>query len=101
MINIVDRIGKTHKAGEFVYAYFDTQTEEYIVLDKYSEITTPTIFGIYNPSTGILTVEYAAGIDYYKDGIVKGTEVTVVNKLNLSTPQSCTIFAVAIKMERL
>lgn len=106
MINVVDRIGKTHQTGELVYAYFDTSTETYIVLDKYSEPATPTIYGIYyntTPPSGYLQVEYAAGIDHCKDYIYKDAMVPVVNKMNLSVncDYGIGVQAIAIKMEKL
>ncbi len=102
MINIVDRLGKTHKIGEMVYAYFDTSTEKYIVLQRHPEPITPTVYGIYSPSDateGVLVVEYAAGIDYCEEGIQKGITISVKNKMNLSA--NCSAPAVAIKMEKL
>lgn len=103
MINIVDRLGKTHKVGEIVYAYFDTSTEKYIVLQRHPEPITPTVYGIYSQipgeSWGNLIVENAAGIDYCDEAIQKGSIVTVYNKLNLDA--ACPAPAVAIKMEKL
>jgi len=102
MINIVDRLGKTHKIGELVYAYFDTSTEKYIVLQRHPEPITPTVYGIYSPTgptEGVLVVEYAAGIDYCDEGIQKGVTISVKNKMNLSA--NCSSPAVAIKMEKL
>ena len=102
MINIVDRLGKTHKIGELVYAYFDTSTEKYIVLQRHPEPITPTVYGIYSHidnTEGTLVVEYAAGIDYCDEGIQKGATIIVKNKLNL--PADCSAPAVAIKMEKL
>ena len=76
MINIVDRIGKTHKIGELVYAYFDTLTEKYIVLDKHPEPITPMIYGTYvetegsDPKIGSFNVEYSTGM-----AIVTGKQI--------------------------
>jgi hypothetical protein len=102
MINIVDRLGKTHKIGELVYAYFDTSTEKYIVLQRHPEPITPVIYGIYSSldsTEGTLVVDYAAGIDYCDEGIQKGATIIVKNKLKL--PADCSAPAVAIKMEKL
>jgi hypothetical protein len=102
MINIVDRLGKTHKIGELVYAYFDTSTEKYIVLQRHPEPITPTVYGTYSridSTEGIILVEYAAGIDYCEEGIRKGSMISVRNKLNL--PVDCSAPAIAIKMEKL
>lgn len=102
MINIVDRIGKTHKIGELVYAYFDTSTEKYIVLQRHPEPITPTIYGMYSAldeTEGSIVVEYSAGIDYCDEGIVKGSVISVKNKMNL--PANCSAPAIAIKMEKL
>lgn len=102
MIKIADRLGKTHKVGELVYAYFDTATEEYIVLQRHPEPITPTVYGIYSPTDsteGTLVIEYAAGIDYCVEGIQKGAVISVKNKLNLAA--NCTAPAVAIQMEKL
>lgn len=106
MIDVVDRIGKTHKIGELIYAYFDTSTEKYIVLDKHPEPTTPMIYGNYyaeNDDYGFIKVEYAAGIDYCKDNITKGSVVTVVNKIKLDYLTGCSngAPAIAVKMEKL
>jgi hypothetical protein len=100
VINIVDRLGKRHDIGELVYAYFDTSTEKYIVLDKHPEPVTPTIYGLYNSSNKSITVDYAAGIDSC-DKIYKGTVIPVVDKLNLVKPGSNNSPAIAIKMEKL
>lgn len=91
MIQIVDRLGKTYHAGDMVYAYFDTSTEKYIVLDHFKEPITPTVYGIYvqkyqsgdNLYTGTLRVEYATGIEYCEEGIVVNSDITVHNKLRL------------------
>lgn len=102
MINIADRLGKTHKIGELVYAYFDTSTEQYIVLQRHPEPVTPTVYGMYSPidnTMGSLVVEYAAGIDYCDEGIQKGATIIAMNKLNLAA--NCAAPAVAIKMEKL
>jgi hypothetical protein len=102
MINIVDRLGKTHKIGELVYAYFDTSTEKYIVLQRHPEPITPTVYGTYSGidnTEGVLVVDYAAGVNYCEEGIVKGSEIFVKNKLNL--PADCSAPAIAIKMEKL
>jgi hypothetical protein len=98
VINIVDRLGKRHNIGELVYAYFDTSTEKYIVLDKHPEPVTPTIYGLYN--NGSITVDYAAGIDSCNK-IYKGSIIQVVDKLNLVKDQNSSCAAVAIKMEKL
>lgn len=98
IINIVDRIGKRHDIGELVYAYFDTSTEKYIILDQHPEPVTPTIYGLYN--NGSITVDYAAGIDSC-DKIYKGTVIEVVDKLDLVKPQHSNSPAIAIKMEKL
>lgn len=85
-----------------VYAYFDTSTEKYIVLQRHPEPVTPTVYGMYDPldnTEGTLIVEYAAGIDYCDEGIQKGATITVKNKLNLAT--DCAAPAIAIKMEKL
>lgn len=111
MINIVDRIGKTHNVGQLVYAYFDTLTEKYIVLDKSPEPNTPTVYGTYQEyeqapggsaaPNGFIKVEYSTGIDLCLDFIYKDAIVSVINKLKL--PVNCTngAPAIAIKMEKL
>lgn len=102
MIKVVDRIGKTHKVGELVYAYFDTLTEKYIVLQKHPEPTTPTIYGTYYPYQSCISVEYANGIEPCDDSYVyKGANVTVVDKLGLGTNCLDGVPAIAVKMEKL
>lgn len=98
MISIVDRIGRKHRIGELVYAYFDTSTEKYIVLEKHPEPKTPTIYGKY--SGGQITVEYAAGMDFC-DKIYKGAVYDVVDKLGLTNESSYDCPAIAIRMEKL
>jgi hypothetical protein len=102
MINVVDRLGRKHQVGELVYAYFDTSTEKYIVLERRPDPITPIIYGVYSPideTEGNLIVEYAAGIEYCDDGIRNGSVVAVKNKLKLSA--NCAGPAMAIKMEKL
>jgi hypothetical protein len=106
MIKVVDRIGRCHNAGELVYAYFDTLTEKYIVLDKHPQPTTPTIYGLYYQYEGAITptsaygfmvVEYSAGLECESE-----KAVTVFNKMGLPTSATDTngCPAVAIRMEK-
>jgi len=97
-INIVDRIGRKHRVGELVYAYYDTSTEKYIVLEKHPEPLTPTIFGRYK--NGKITVEYAAGMDFCTT-VYKGSVYDVVDKLGLVNDPSQDCPAVAVRMEKL
>lgn len=103
MIDVVDRIGKTHLTGELVYAYFDTSTEKYIVLDKFLEPITPTIYGTYYPSDinyGYIIVEHATGIERCGDYMItKGSSVMAKNKIGAPTDFGRP--AIAIKMEKL
>ena len=106
MIQIVDRLGKTYKTGDLVYAYFDTSTEKYIVLENYQQPITPMIYGIYqqqaesSPAGGILRVEYAAGIEYCQDGVAKNSDVSVSNKLKIPyTMCGKGTRAIAVRME--
>lgn len=110
MINIVDRIGKTHRVGSLVYAYFDTLTEKYIVLDKDPESMTPTIYGNYyeyeyeeldDERVGYILVEYVAGLDFCGDNYRKGDIIYVSNKLKLDACGLNGTPAIAIKMEQL
>jgi hypothetical protein len=95
MIKVVDRIGKTHAAGDMVYAYYDTYKSEYIVLDKYEEVSTPTIYGQWDGTT--IKVEGLSGITT-ENNIDIGSSITVENTLNLTTPdEDCTVRGVAIK----
>lgn len=101
MINIVDRIGKTHKIGELVYAYFDTLTEKYIVLDKHPEPVTPMVYGTYvetegsEPKKGSFVVKYSTGMDACDEDVP-----TVYNKLNLPASTSSPCPAIAVRMEK-
>jgi hypothetical protein len=111
MIKIVDRLGKTHKVNELVYAYFDTLTEKYIVLDKHPEISTPTIYGKYYKAPvdsfdGYIKVEYATGIDEteinnaYAMGLDRSYYIS--DKLGLTSNLECEgIPAIAIRMNKL
>jgi hypothetical protein len=94
MIKVVDRIGKAHVAGDMVYAYYDTYKSEYIVLDKYQEVSTPTIYGQWDGTS--ITIEGTSGVT--DDDINIGSSKAVENTLNLPEPEdNCTVRAVAVK----
>lgn len=95
IINVVDRIGRSHNAGSLVYAYYDTYKSEYIVLETYEEQSAPMIFGQWVDDT--IKVEGTVGLSA-KDNINIGSTVQVVNRLNFEKPlATCTVRGVAVK----
>lgn len=95
IINVVDRIGRSHNAGSLVYAYYDTYKSEYIVLETYEEQSAPMIFGQWVDDT--IKVEGTVGLSA-KDNINIGSTVEVVNRLSFEKPLiTCTVRGVAVK----
>jgi len=91
MITVVDRIGKEHNIDDKIYAYYDTYKAEYIVLDKYKEAPTPTIYGFWDGTS--ITVDGATGTS---EEHILGSSVPVSNKINFIKPE-CPVRAVAVK----
>lgn len=90
---IADRLGKKHSAGDMVYVYYDTYTEEYIVLDKYEQ-PTPTVYGTLVGTS--LLIEGIAGVS--DSTITIGNTLTVANPMGLKPPTGCqSVRAVAVK----
>jgi hypothetical protein len=95
----VDRLGKCHKPGTLVYAYYDTHTDKYIVLQDYEGQITPMIYGVYTKLSsvdGYITIEGLTGTDC---DITIGNSVYVKNPMRHSS--SCDVVrAVAVLMYR-
>ena len=90
-IPITDRLGRVHELEDLVYAYYDSYTNDYIVLQSYPDHTA-AIYGVYTKVAdeyGFIKVE---GRVSTPPGIELGSVVTVMNKLNLCASPSNTIW---------
>ena len=90
-IPIVDRLGRVHEIEDLVYAYYDSYTNDYIVLQSYPDHTA-AIYGTYtkvDDEYGFIKVE---GRVSTPPDIELGSVVTVMNKLNLCASPSNTIW---------
>ena len=102
LISIVDRIGKEYEQNEYVYAYYDTYTSKYIVLDgvssAYEILGTITRFDYGNPGDppgyAWLSVEKVTR-GSNKDLI--GKTIKVTNTLGYDLLPGCTAKGVATK----
>ena len=90
-IPIADRLGRVHEIEDLVYAYYDSYTNDYIVLQSYPD-STGAIYGVYtkvDDQYGFIKVEGRVGTP---PDIEIGSVVTVMNKLNLCASPSNTIW---------
>ena len=90
-IPIADRLGRVHEIEDLVYAYYDSYTNDYIVLQSYPD-STGAIYGVYtkvDDQYGFIKVEGRVGTP---PDIEIGSMVTVMNKLNLCANPSNTIW---------
>jgi hypothetical protein len=102
LISIVDRIGKEYEQNEYVYAYYDTYTSKYIILDgvssAYEILGTITRFDYGDPgdapSYAWLRVEKVTR-GSNKDLI--GKTIKVTNDLGYDLLSGCTAKGVATK----
>ena len=99
-INLVDRIGRCHKSQTLIYAYYDTDSGEYIALQEQDTAGTPTIYGNYEDvdfQAGRITVAgYAGNPCVGVSGYDIGDIVEVSNPLNLRSTCKQGVKGVAI-----
>ena len=90
-IPVTDRLGRVHEIEDLIYAYYDSYTNDYIVLQSYPDHT-GAIYGVYtkvDDQYGFIKVEGRVGTP---PDIEIGSVVTVMNKLNLCAGSSNSIW---------
>lgn len=92
-IKLVDRIGIKHSIGSMVYAYYDTFTHEYIILESKKAQVSNIAYGYISGSKSMTVMGYGGD-----DSSVLNTDIEFENPLNLTIPTNCMVFGVAAKV---
>lgn len=82
LIKLVDRIGIKHNIGDMVYAYYDTYTHEYIILESNKSVSDNVIAYGYISASNTLTIEGYSG----NGSVSVGDNITFNNPLQLHIP---------------
>lgn len=83
-IKLVDRIGIKHNVGDMIYAYYDTFTHEYIVIESKKSSTNTIAYGYISGSKSLNVIGYGGG-----DASIIGSDIGFENPLNLTVPTNC------------
>jgi hypothetical protein len=94
-IRVYDRIGQTYSKNTYIYAYYDTSTSEYIVLEGGAEAVNQNMaYGYINPYNNTVNIVACSNPTFI------GETVSVDNPLGLSLPQCEGSFAVIMQVNR-